>query len=315
MAQQKPRIERRPLDGVLLLDKPCGMTSNTALQRARWMFRAQKGGHTGVLDPLATGLLPLCFGEATKFSAFLLDADKGYRATLRFGAVSSTLDREGEITPVASPAFDREQLEAVIRDFMGVIDQVPPMYSALKFQGKALYEYARAGVEIERKVRQVTIHRIDLLAFDGETAVMDVACSKGTYIRTLAADIGERLGCGAYLTDLRRTTTAGFRLEQTVTLEQLEALDESGRDGLLLPADILVSHLPRVVVDEADFHRMTHGQPAAVDPEKAVQRDEKAATISRLRLYAEDGRFFGLGEIRADGRLWPDRMLAKAREG
>ena len=201
MAQQKPRIERRPLDGVLLLDKPCGMTSNTALQRARWMFRAQKGGHTGVLDPLATGLLPLCFGEATKFSAFLLDADKGYRATLRFGAVSSTLDREGEITPVAPPAFDREQLEAVIRDFMGVIDQVPPMYSALKFQGKALYEYARAGVEIERKVRQVTIHRIDLLAFDGETAVMDVACSKGTYIRTLAADIGERLGCVWCLSD------------------------------------------------------------------------------------------------------------------
>ena len=188
-----PRRVKLPINGVLLLDKPYLLSSNTALQRARWLYSAAKGGHTGVLDPLATGLLPLCFGEATKFSSYLLDADKGYRATVKFGEVTTTGDIEGEVVLQRPVAFTLPQLQAAIAAHTGPISQVPPMYSALKHQGKALYEYAREGIEIKREARDVTIHRIDLISFDGTTAVIDVLCSKGTYIRTLVEDIGEQL--------------------------------------------------------------------------------------------------------------------------
>lgn len=303
------RIPRRPVDGVFLLDKPLHLSSNTALQRVRWLYRAQKAGHTGVLDPLATGLLPVCLGEATKFSAFLLDADKGYCATVRFGAVSTTLDAEGEITPVGPVNFDADRLREVLDGFLGEIEQVPPMHSALKFQGKALYEYAREGIEIERKVRRITIHSIELAGFDGDTAVINVQCSKGTYVRTLAADIGAVLGCGAYLTGLRRTRTAGFEVADALTLDALEAVAEDARDGLLMPPDVLVAHLPRTVLDDADIHRLCHGQPALA-AQNTVRAGENDAIIRDFRLYTEDGRFIGLGEIRKDDLLWPNRMLA-----
>ncbi|BEV70685.1 tRNA pseudouridine(55) synthase TruB [Paludibacterium sp. THUN1379] len=297
------RRVKRNIDGVLLLDKPYEISSNGALQKARWLYSAAKGGHTGVLDPLATGLLPLCFGEATKFCSYLLDADKAYRATVRFGQVTTTGDIEGEVVRERPVTFDREQLLAAMQAFVGEIDQVPPMYSALKYQGKALYEYAREGVEIERKARRVTIHSLTLQSFDGLEAVMDVVCSKGTYVRTLAQDIGERLDAGAHLTGLRRTATAGFRLADAITLDQLEALDLPGRDALLLPADVLVQHLPAISLDEKQSARFCHGQ--------AVRIDEKCETMLRFRVYRQETRkFLGLADAQADGMLQPVRLMA-----
>lgn len=295
---------RRPIDGVLLLDKPLGMSSNHALQKARWLLQALKAGHTGVLDPMASGLLPVCFGEATKFSAFLLDADKAYRATVRFGQVSSTLDSEGEIRDSGEVSFDEAALRDMLARFTGEIEQVPPMHSALKFQGKALYEYARQGIEIERKIRRVTIHSLTLISFDGQTAVLDVACSKGTYIRTLAADLGEALGCGAYLTGLRRTKTAGFDVADAWTLEQLGKLTFAQRPALLLKPDVLVQHLPQLSCSEAETDALLHGQPVRFEPKDAI--------ISQTRLYDIHGCFFGLGERRAqENLLWPSRLLAR----
>ncbi|WP_215776697.1 tRNA pseudouridine(55) synthase TruB [Paludibacterium sp. B53371] len=297
------RRVKRNIDGVLLLDKPYEISSNGALQKARWLYSAAKGGHTGVLDPLATGLLPLCFGEATKFCSYLLDADKAYRATVRFGQVTTTGDIEGEVVRERPVTFDREQLLAAMQAFVGEIDQVPPMYSALKYQGKALYEYAREGVEIERKARRVTIHSLTLQSFDGLEAVMDVICSKGTYVRTLAQDIGERLDAGAHLTGLRRTATAGFQLADAITLDQLEALDLPGRDALLLPADVLVQHLPAISLDEKQSARFCHGQ--------AVRIDEKCETMLRFRVYRQETRkFLGLADAQADGMLQPVRLMA-----
>ncbi len=293
---------KRQVDGVLLLDKPLTFSSNGALQKARWHFQAKKAGHTGVLDPMATGLLPVCFGEATKFSAFLLDADKAYRATVRFGQTTTTHDTEGEVVEEKPVTFDEAGLRVMLPRFTGPIEQVPPMHSALKFEGKALYEYARKGIEIERKVRHVIIHALDLVSFDGTTAVLDVTCSKGTYIRTLAADLGAALGCGAHLTGLRRTRTAGFDVADALTLEQIEATPFDLRTARLLPVDVLVAHLPRLDLDAEGAGRITHGQPVRIETKDDIMRG--------FRLYAEDGRFIGLGEIRQDGLLWPDRLLA-----
>jgi tRNA pseudouridine55 synthase len=297
---------RRPklnIDGVLLLDKPLGFSSNGALQKVRWLYTAAKAGHTGVLDPLATGLLPVCFGEATKFSSFLLDADKGYRATVCFGVNTTTGDAEGEVVEERPVGFSELQLLEVMARFKGEIEQVPPMYSALKHQGKPLYEYARQGIEIERPARRVSIHRIELISFDGKTAIIDVLCSKGTYIRTLAQDIGEVLGCGAHLTGLRRTQTAGFRLEDALTIEQVEAVAVEARTGLLLPIDILVGHLPEVALSEGDFGRFMHGQ--------AVPAQQNHAIMSRFRVYREATReFLGLAEAREEGFLHPSRLVA-----
>jgi tRNA pseudouridine55 synthase len=298
-----PRRVKLPINGVLLLDKPYLLSSNTALQRARWLYSAAKGGHTGVLDPLATGLLPLCFGEATKFSSYLLDADKGYRATVKFGEVTTTGDIEGEVLLQRPVAFTLPQLQAAIAAHTGPISQVPPMYSALKHQGKALYEYAREGIEIKREARDVTIHRIDLISFDGTTAVIDVLCSKGTYIRTLGQDIGEMLGCGAHLTGLRRTTTGGFLLENAITLEQLEATPAEARGQLLLPIDVLVAHFDEQTLPARDAERFCHGQ--------AVRAPEKCETMRRFRVYREATReFLGLAEARDDGLLHPVRVTA-----
>lgn len=298
-----PKPPKRPIHGVLLLDKPLGMSSNKALQTARWHYHAEKAGHTGVLDPLATGLLPVCLGEATKFSAHLLDADKGYTATVRFGHYSSTGDLEGELTPGERPIdFDQARLLAAMASLTGPIEQVPPMYSALKHQGRSLYEYARQGVEIERKPRQVVIHRLELLSFDGQEAVLDVQCSKGTYVRTLAADLGAKLGCGAHLAGLRRTRTAGFDIADAISLDTLVEMTPEARMATLLPVDILVDHLPIHPLGDADTHKICHGQPVHVAAKDAI--------IHGCRLYDSQQRFVGIGRMRADGLLWPDRLLA-----
>lgn len=296
-------MAKRKIDGVLLLDKPFGFSSNGALQKCRWLLSAEKGGHTGVLDPFATGLLPLCFGEATKFAQRMLDADKGYRATIKLGEVSTTLDGEGEITRSGDVTCDEIDVRRVLDGFLGPIDQVPPMHSALKFEGKSLYEYARQGVEIERAPRRIKIYAIDLIDFADDILVVDVRCSKGTYIRVLADDIGKTLGCGAYLTGLRRTQTAGFRLEDALTLTDFEAMELAVRDACLLPADVLLQDLPRLDLTPAEFERIRHGMTL-----------NRPAEDGEYRLYAsgestDNARFIGLGEV-ADHQLRPKRLLS-----
>lgn len=291
---------KRPVDGVLLLDKPAGISSNQALQKAKHLFMAAKAGHTGSLDPFATGLLPLCIGEATKFSHYLLDADKTYVATLRLGATSTTGDTEGDI--LVGPELDvrKAQVEKVLLRFTGEISQVPPMYSALKHQGKALYEYARAGVEIERPARQVTIHQLRMIEFESPSLTIEVSCSKGTYIRTLAEDIGQALGCGAYLTQLRRTHTGAFDLAAAVTLEYLESLSLEQRDTLLLGADILIGDLPEAELDADSAFYLCRGQSVWLPGKRA---------LGDIRLYGEGRRFLGVGEVMPDGKVAPRRLL------
>ena len=237
-------MAKRKIDGVLLLDKPFGFSSNGALLKCRWLLQAEKGGHTGVLDPFATGLLPLCFGEATKFAQRMLDADKGYRATITLGQISSTLDGEGEITDSGAAPADLEQIMLVLRQFIGLIIQTPPMYSALKVDGKPLYEYAREGVVLERKSRQITIYELNVVSYEAPVLVVDVLCSKGTYIRVLAEDLGRALGCGAYLSGLRRTLTGGFKLEDAITLGEYIAMEMAEREVKLLPTEQLIAELP-----------------------------------------------------------------------
>lgn len=261
-AARAPRLPRRHVHGVILLDKPLGLSSNDALQKVKRLLRAEKAGHTGTLDPLATGLLPLCFGAATKFSQVSLDADKRYIATLQLGQTTATGDAEGEVLrtrEVLADMLDAATLASACGAFVGEIEQVPPMHSALKHQGRALYEYAREGVEIERTPRRVTIHAIDILRVQGDVLEIDVRCSKGTYIRTLAQDLGERLGCGAHLIGLRRTGSGGVSLAQAVTLEQLQLADEAGRDARLLPADVLLADWPEVLLSEQEAARFLTG--------------------------------------------------------
>jgi len=245
---------------VLLLDKPSGISSNAALQRAKRALNAAKAGHTGTLDPLASGLLPLCFGEATKFAQALLDAGKRYTATVRFGATTATGDTEGPITATFPVTFTAADLDATLCTFTGAQTQIPPAYSALKFEGKAHYEYARAGVDVPRPPREITIHALRLLAWNPPDAVLDVECSKGTYIRVLAEDIGRALGCGAHLAALRRTATGGFALADAVTLAEFEALESGVRDRTLLPVAVLVTDLLRLTVDEAAAAAFRQGQ-------------------------------------------------------
>lgn len=291
---------KRPVDGVLLLDKPAGISSNQALQKAKHLFMAAKAGHTGSLDPFATGLLPLCFGEATKFSHYLLDADKTYIATLYLGATSMTGDTEGEIVAGPEVSVTMAQIEVVLQKFLGEISQVPPMYSALKHQGKALYEYARAGVDIERPARQVTIHRLKVTHFEAPSLTIEVSCSKGTYIRTLAEDIGKALGCGAYLTQLRRTHTGAFDLGPAMTLEHLESLSLEQRDALLLGGDVLVADLPQAELDADSTFYLCRGQSVWLSGKRA---------LGDIRLYGEGRRFLGIGEVMPDGKVAPRRLL------
>lgn len=291
----------KSIDGVLLLDKPLGMTSNDALQKARRLFSAAKAGHTGTLDPLATGLLPLCFGEATKFSADLLDADKTYVARLKFGVATDSGDAEGQVIATRPVQFDEAQLRALLPRFTGDITQVPPMHSALKRDGRPLYELARQGIEVERQPRPVTIHSLELLEWSGEEAVLRVSCSKGTYIRSLAIDVGEALECGAHLTGLRRTVVGRLSVEQAFSLDRLESLDEAQRPACLLPVDALLQDLPRVDLDESAGERFRHGNPSPAP----------AGMNGRCRVYSES-RLLGLGEFRPDGELWPKRLISLA---
>lgn len=299
-AGTRPRVPRRAVHGVLLLDKPLGLSSNDALQKAKRLYRAEKAGHTGTLDPLATGLLPLCFGAATKFSQVSLDADKRYVATMRLGVTTTTGDAEGDVRQRRDVALTREQIDTACRRFTGAISQVPPMHSALKHDGKALYEYARAGVEIEREARHVTIHAIDILEWQHDTLVIDVRCSKGTYIRTLAEDIGEALGCGAHLAALRRTGSGPLSLQGAVTLEQLGELDEAGRDALLTPADTLLADCPVVRLNDDDAGRFLSG----------LRRRLAMPDAARVRVYGpQPNAFLGSGHVTA-GELISTRLLS-----
>ena len=296
----RTRIVRRTLHGVLLLDKPLGWTSNDALQKAKGILRAEKGGHTGTLDPLATGLLPLCFGAATKFSQASLDADKRYTATLKLGQRTRTGDGEGEVVQERAVQVDRAAIEAACARFTGVINQLPPMHSALKHEGRALYDYARQGIEIERPTRQVTLHQIDILHWQDDGLVLDVRCSKGTYIRTLAEDIGEALGCGAHLSALRRTGSGALDLTQAVTLEALQALTEPERDALLLPPDVLVSAWPEVHLPDDEAGRFLCG----------LRRRVTLADAPAVRVYGtQPAAFLGTAHITA-GELIADRLLS-----
>ncbi|MCO6517589.1 tRNA pseudouridine(55) synthase TruB [Snodgrassella sp.] len=285
---------KRALNGVLLLDKDSGMSSNSALQRARFLYGAAKAGHTGVLDPLATGLLPVCFGEATKFAQYLLDADKAYIATLQLGVATSTGDTEGEVVATADTSITLEQIQAAIMAFSGEISQTPPMYSAIKHQGKPLYEYARAGITIERKSRQVTIYQIDILEFAFPRLVISVRCSKGTYIRTLAEDMARHMGTVAHLTALRRIATAGFAIEDTYSLAAISSADEVTRDNWLLPCDVLVQHFTAVTLTDKDILQLQHGI--------AVHSEQNYGTMCPLRIYAANGRFIGLVQYQAASR-------------
>ncbi|MGV0951111.1 MAG: tRNA pseudouridine(55) synthase TruB [Azonexus sp.] len=291
----------KQVDGVLLLDKPLGLTSNNALQKVRRLFSAAKGGHTGTLDPLATGLLPLCFGEATKFSADLLDADKTYEAVIRLGVTTDSGDAEGAVIATAAVDVSESDVSRVLPQFTGDLQQIPPMHSALKRNGRPLYELARQGIEVEREPRAVTIHAIDCLSFSGDLLTLRVSCSKGTYIRVLAADIGQALGCGAHLAALRRTAVGALDLARAVTLAELEALDEAGRAGRLQPVDTLLQSLPVLSIEGEAAERFRHGNPVDLQPGLA----------GKIRVYA-NGRLIGVGEPGPDGRLWPKRLVQLA---
>ncbi len=287
------------MDGVLLLDKSSGVTSNAALQSARRLFSAAKAGHTGTLDPLATGLLPLCFGEATKFSADLLDADKTYEADVLFGVVTDTGDAEGAVIRRSQVSFGRLDLEMAMDGFRGAITQVPPMYSALKLDGKPLYRLARQGIEVERAPRDVSIHELELIEYSGERCRFRVACSKGTYIRTLMEDIGNVLGCGAHLTALRRVAVGSLNIESAFSLEQLAALSESDRADRLLPPDALLQSLPAVSLDESASIRFCHGNPVQIGFSEVA---------GKCRVY-DANRLLGLGDADGVGSVKPKRLV------
>jgi tRNA pseudouridine55 synthase len=293
-----PTFSRRRIDGVLLLDKPVGLSSNAALQRAKRLYRAEKAGHTGTLDPLASGLLPLCFGEATKFAQHLLDAPKRYTATVRFGVTTTTGDAEGEVVESRPVNVSKTALVDTLQRFVGRISQVPPAYSALKFEGRPYYDYARKGVAIPRAARDIEVYALRLLALRPPDAMVDVECSKGTYIRVLAEDIGAALGCGAHLVALRRTATGGFDVAQATALEALNSMSDAELLNALQPPASLVAALAILAVDEADALRFRQGQtlPAADRPD------------GLCAVFADD-RFLGVAAIE-EGLARPRRVVA-----
>lgn len=301
---QAVRPPRRDVHGVLLLDKPVGLTSNEALQRVKRLFIARKAGHTGSLDPLASGMLPLCFGEATKVSGFLLDADKYYVVTCRLGSRTTTADAEGEVIETRPvPALDPGVIETALARFRGEIMQVPPMYSALRHQGQRLYDLARDGIEVPREPRPVTIHELLLKGFTSDSLSLEVRCSKGTYIRTLVEDVAEALGTCAHVTVLRRLAVGPFGIGSAMhSLTDLEAAARGGAadlDAMLLPVDSAVAHWPKAELAGDAAWYFTKGQPVFVPG---------APAQGRLRVYAAR-RFLGVGEIISDGRLAPRRLL------
>ena len=302
------RAKGRDVDGILLLDKPTGMSSNAALQTVKRMFNANKAGHTGNLDPLATGLLPICFGEATKISSYLLDSDKHYIGTCKLGVRTRTADSEGEVLetrPVGN--LTEQQVKQVLQGFIGQIEQVPPMHSAVKINGTPLYKLAREGKEIERKSRRVSIYKLEMLRLEGDELDIDVHCSKGTYVRTLAEEIGEALGCGAHLNALRRTASGPFELEQAVTMAELAHLAEDGYealDRLLLPPEEALRDWPMVSLSQNSAYYLQQGQAVQVP---------KAPSSGWVRLRRDDGQFLGIGQILEDGRVAPKRLIKAAQ--
>ncbi|NMP17454.1 tRNA pseudouridine(55) synthase TruB [Thalassotalea sp. Y01] len=307
------RRKGRQVDGVLLLDKPYEMSSNHALQAAKRIYFANKAGHTGALDPLATGMLPICFGEATKFSQFLLDTDKTYIVTAKLGIRTTTSDADGEVVSEKPVNISDAELLPALESFRGKSKQVPSMYSALKHKGQPLYKYAREGLTIEREARDIDVYRLDLLRFEGDEVDMEIHVSKGTYIRTIVDDLGELLGCGAHVSMLRRTTVGSYPVENMVTLEQLEQLLEQAReqdiapsellDPLLLPMDTAVVGLSEVNVDDEAAHYLKHGNPVMMP---GVSED------GLLKITVGDNKqFIGVGHINSDGMLAPKRLVVQ----
>ncbi len=299
---EQPRTEKRQVSGLLLLDKPAGYTSNRTLQIVKRLFRAEKAGHTGTLDPFATGLLLICLGEATKFSSYGLEGDKRYLATLCLGITTTTGDIEGEILTRRDVTILQSDIDRVLPRFRGTISQIPPVYSALKVAGKPMYDYARKGIEVERKAREVEIKMLDCISFEGCALVIDVGCSKGTYIRTLAEDIGAALGCGAHLSALRRTASAALTIELAVTLEQLEAMVEAERDACLLSVDTLLQKVPSIVLENRMVTRLQQGQ---------VQEAHPDWLPGMVRIYDSYGAFIGLSEITDTRELKAKRLIAE----
>ncbi len=299
------RNKGRTVNGILLLDKPLGITSNKALQIVKRLFNARKAGHTGNLDPMASGVLPICLGEATKMSAFLLDADKRYQGTIKLGERTTSADAEGEVIErLPVPRLQEQQIKAVLEQFTGEIEQIPPMYSALKHQGQPLYKLAREGIEVERKPRTVTIFKLELLQFTSDELSIDVHCSKGTYVRTLAEDIGAALGSCAHLNSLVRTKAGPFELDQAITLEQLEALAQQGVSALdqrLLPMENALLDWPVVELAREAAHYFCKGQPVFVP---------QISSTGWVRIYEGKERFLGVGAVLDDGRVAPKRLLS-----
>jgi len=297
----KRRKNCRDLNGILLVDKPHGMTSNQVLQRAKRLLQACKAGHTGSLDPIATGLLPLCFGEATKVSQFMLDADKHYWVRIKLGEETTTYDIEGEVVARAPVDIDRPRLEKSLQQFTGTISQLPPMYSAVKQGGQALYKLAREGKEVERKPREVTVFQLDLLEFDGEFVELEIQCSKGTYIRTIAHDLGQVLGCGAHVVELRRLGVGDFDIEEAVSLDEIENIESPEDFGqLLLPVDEALQGIPDVTLTSLATHYLLQGQPVT------ARHGQEPGLV---RLYNEENAFLGMGEVLDDGRVAPKRLM------
>ena len=304
MGRRHKRKNGRNINGVLLLDKPLGITSNDALQRVKRLFKANKAGHTGSLDKMATGLLPICFGEATKFAGYLLESDKHYRAVCRLGVETTTGDEEGDVVeekPV--PNLSNSQIEMVLEKFRGNIEQIPPMFSALKHKGQRLYKLAHQGIEVERPPRALTIHELTLIAHEGVFLSLDVRCSKGTYIRTLAQDIGRELGCCGCVHELRRIGTGPFVEQEMIGLDELEALAGHGLEVLdekIQGIDMVLKQLPQIelTIEVADY--LCDGQAVIVP---------HAPTSGLLRIYNKQGGFLGLGEVLDDGRVAPKRLV------
>jgi len=297
----------RDVDGILLLDKPTGISSNQALQDIRFLFKANKAGHTGSLDPLASGVLPVCFGEATKFSNFLLEASKSYRASCTLGKTTSTGDAEGEITSQSTVRVNADDVCRAIGQFIGKVEQIPPMYSAVKQGGQRLYKLARRGQEVERKPRHVVIYSLTIISFIDNVIDIDVRCSKGTYIRTLAEDIGKVLGCGAYLSRLQRTRAEPFQIADCYSFDQLRNISAKGVDSLdrcLLPVNSALVELPEFIVDTLAANYLKQGQSVQID---------SPVPSGLLSLVTENGQFIGIGQVDSDGKILPKRLMNTAR--
>jgi tRNA pseudouridine55 synthase len=307
MGKRRKPGNYRDVDGILILDKPPGLSSNQALQQVRKLYRARKAGHCGSLDPLATGVLPLCLGEATKFSSYLLGASKRYRASCRLGQTTTTGDAEGELLEALPVRVDAARIRQVLAQFVGEIEQIPPMYSALKHNGQRLYQIAREGRQVERKPRRVTIYDLVLLSCSDDSLSIDVSCSKGTYIRSLAEDIGAALGFGAHLSALRRTAVEDFREQDAVTIEHLQDLERQGTDridALLLPVATALTRFPELELDRACCVDICHGKRVYAGGERSP---------GLYRLVSDEGRFIGLGEVAAAGEIKAKRLMNTAR--